>query len=38
MSLVKSKGFWIGAAAGYFLLPYATKHLTGLLGKVTGGE
>jgi hypothetical protein len=36
MPNLTGKDFLIGAAVGYFLLPYIVKNAAGLLGKVKG--
>lgn len=36
LSMLTRKEFLIGAAVGYFLLPYVTKNAGSLLAKVKG--
>lgn len=35
-AILKDTRFWIGTGVGYLLLPYLTKNLMPLVGKVTG--
>jgi hypothetical protein len=37
MSWVTDKRFLVGAAVGFFIVPYLTKNARGLLDKVKGG-